>query len=177
MDELIKLVPYDPDYLELLCAWRKDAVVRQYNPIEDLSSKELHERFSDAASDFEDVDVTDLIFWIIQADQKPVGHITVKNINHRLLTAEIGYAIAPEARKNGYATDAVRLVTLRAFNESALRKLIAYVHEENLASQRVLEKVGYTAEGLLREHYIVNGEPTNEIIYGVLRREIVAGQQ
>lgn len=89
-----------------------------------------------------------------------------------MLTAEIAYGIAPEARGNGYATEAVRLVTQRAFTESPLRRLIAYVHEGNLASRRVLEKAGYTLEGVLREHYIVNGVPVNEIFYGILRREI-----
>lgn len=90
-----------------------------------------------------------------------------------MLTAEIGYNIAPEARGKGYATAAVRLATHKAFTESPLRKLIAYVHEDNAASRRVLEKAGYTAEGLLREHYLINGAPVNEIIYGTLRREVV----
>ena len=90
-----------------------------------------------------------------------------------MLTAEIGYGIAPEARGNGYATEAVRLVTHRAFTKSPLRKLIAYVHEDNVASRRVLEKVGYAAEGLLREHYLINGMPVNEVIYGILRREVI----
>ena len=91
-----------------------------------------------------------------------------------MLTAEIGYSIAPEARGNGYATEAVCLVTRRAFSESPLRKLIAYVHEDNVASRRVLDKAAYTAEGLLREHYLIEGMPVNEVIYGILRREIIS---
>ena len=63
-------------------------------------------------------------------------------------------------------------MTQRTFSESPLRKLIAYVHEDNAASRKVLEKAGYEAEGLLREHYLINGMPVNEVIYGVLRREI-----
>ena len=69
--------------------------------------------------------------------------------------------------------EALRLVTRRALNETPLRKLIAYVHEDNVASRRVLEKVGYRAEGLLREHYVTNGMAVNEVIYGMLRREVV----
>ena len=87
-----------------------------------------------------------------------------------MLTAEIGYGIASEARGNGYATEAVRQVTRRAFAESPLRRIIAYVHEANTASTKVLENAGYIAEGLLREHYLINGVPTNEVIYGILRR-------
>jgi RimJ/RimL family protein N-acetyltransferase len=44
--------------------------------------------------------------------------------------------------------------------------------ENNLASRRVLEKVGYVDEGCLREQFLVNGLPANEIFYGILRREL-----
>jgi ribosomal-protein-alanine N-acetyltransferase len=148
-------------------------VVRLYNPVDDLSPEALHGRFSSAASNFSVFHHAELFFWIIWTDEKPVGNISIKNIGKRMLTAEIGYGIAPEARGNGYATEAVRLVTQRAFKEGPLRKLIAYVHEGNLASRRVLEKVGYQPEGVLREHYLVNEVPANEIIYGMLRQEVV----
>jgi RimJ/RimL family protein N-acetyltransferase len=52
-----------------------------------------------------------------------------------------------------------------------LRKLIAYVHEGNTPSRRVLEKTGFQAEGLLREHYLIDGMPVNEVIYGLLRKD------
>jgi len=170
----ITLTPYNRDSLELLYAWRKDPVVRHFNPVEDLSLESLHDRYAAASSDFADFDAAGLFFWLIKAGDKVVGNISVKEINKRMLTAEIGYSIATEARGNGYATDAVRLVTHRAFNQSPLRKLIAYVHEDNLASRRVLEKVGYRPEGVLREHYLINGTPANEVIYGELRGELNA---
>jgi ribosomal-protein-alanine N-acetyltransferase len=45
------------------------------------------------------------------------------------------------------------------------------VHEENLPSRKLLENVGFHQEGILREHYLVNGKPANEIIFGLLRRD------
>jgi RimJ/RimL family protein N-acetyltransferase len=170
----ITLVPYQCDHLDLLYAWRKDATVRKYNPVDDLSQEELHARYAAARSSFADFNNAVLFLWLLHTNESVVGNISLKDINRRMLTAEIAYSVAPEARGNGYATEAVRLVTQRAFTESPLRRLIAYVHEGNLASQRVLEKAGYRAEGILREHYIVNRAPVNEIIYGILRREIVS---
>jgi RimJ/RimL family protein N-acetyltransferase len=170
----IVLIPYHRNFLETLCAWRKDPVMLTYNPVDNLTPAQQHERCSIAQSDFADFDNAEAFFSFIKSEAKLVGNIGVRDINRRMLTAEIGYGIAPEARGNGYATEAVRLVTQRAFAESPLRKLIAYVHEENVASTRVLEKVGYKVEGLLREHYLINGMPVNEIIYGILRREVSA---
>jgi [ribosomal protein S5]-alanine N-acetyltransferase len=170
----VVLVPYHRDFLELVYSWREDPEVQKYNPLEALSLESLHAKCSTSHSDFADFDNAELFFWLLKAEEKIVGNISVRNINRRMLTAEIGYGIAAEARGNGYATEAVRMVTQKAFTDSPLRKLIAYVHQNNLASRRVLKKVGYKPEGVLREHYIVNGIPMNEIIYGILRREIIS---
>ncbi len=48
---------------------------------------------------------------------------------------------------------------------------MAYVAEDNIPSRKLLEKVGFQQEGICREHYIINGKPTNEILYGILRSE------
>src|SRR5215471_20918505 len=141
----ITLIPYHRDFLEALCAWRKDPVMLKYNPVDDLSPEAQHARCSTSHSDFADFDKAEVFFWFIQHGDKVVGNITVKEINRRMLMAEVGYGIAPEARGNGYATEAVRIVTQRAFTETPLRKLIAYVDEDNVASRRVLNTAGYTA--------------------------------
>ncbi len=69
---------------------------------------------------------------------------------------EIGYDLAPSARGNGHATDAVRLVTAHALaDRAAVRVVEAAVEPGNAASQRVLERAGFRhtgrdGEGLLR---------------------------
>ena len=169
----ILLIPYHRDFLESVCAWRNDPVSLKYNPVQDLSLKALHKMYAASHSDLSDFNNAKLFFWFIECDKKLVGNIVMRNINRLMLTAEIGYNIAPESRGRGYATEAVRLVAQKAFTESPLRKLIAYVHEDNIASRKVLEKVGYKAEGLLREHYLIKGAPVNEIFHGILRREVI----
>ena len=147
--------------------------MRQYNPVDLLSIDSLRERMSGAQSDFVDFENAKLFFWFVRSGEELVGNIDVRNINREMLIAEIGYGTMAQARGKGYATAAVQLVTQNAFRQTPLRKLIAYVHEDNQPSRRVLEKVGYKREGLLREHYLVNGSPVNEIVYGILRGEVV----
>jgi RimJ/RimL family protein N-acetyltransferase len=168
----VTLAPYDAQYLELLYEWRHDVIAQTYNPIEQLSLDALHDRVAKSGSDFSDFGTKELFFWFITRQNDPVGNISVRNINRMMLTAEIGYGVRAEARGRGYATAAVRFVTHNAFDRTPLRKLIAFVHEGNHASRKVLEAVGYKAEGLLREHYLINGAPANEIIYGALRRDL-----
>jgi len=63
---------------------------------------------------------------------------------------EIGYWLHREARGRGAATVAVRLVSDWAFAELGIRRLNLMTAPENLASQRVAERAGFTREGLLR---------------------------
>jgi len=64
--------------------------------------------------------------------------------------AEVGYWLCREAWGNGAATTAVRLVAGWAFRELGIGRLNLQTAPENLASQRVAERAGFTREGLLR---------------------------
>lgn len=86
-------------------------------------------------------------------------------------TAEVGYLIEPEAWGNGYATDAVREICGHAFEERRLHKVHAAVYETNPASRRVLEKAGFSEEGVLREEAYVSGEYVDCHRYGLLADE------
>ena len=59
------------------------------------------------------------------------------------LEAELGYRLARNAWGHGYATEGAQALAARAF-DLGVRNLTATVYEENLASQRVLEKLGMT---------------------------------
>jgi RimJ/RimL family protein N-acetyltransferase len=64
--------------------------------------------------------------------------------------AEVGYWLRREAWGHGAATTAVRLVAGWAFGELRIGRLNLQTAPENLASQRVAERAGFTREGLLR---------------------------
>jgi len=64
--------------------------------------------------------------------------------------AEVGYWLRREARGHGAATVAVRLVSDWAFATLGIGRLNLMTAPENLASQRVAERAGFTREGLLR---------------------------
>jgi RimJ/RimL family protein N-acetyltransferase len=64
--------------------------------------------------------------------------------------AEVGYWLCREARGRGAATTAVRLVAGWAFRELGVGRLNLQTAPENLASQRVAERAGFTREGVLR---------------------------
>ena len=87
------------------------------------------------------------------------------------LTAEIGYWVGEPFWGKGIATEAVKAVTQYAFEHFGLERIYANVFESNPASARVLEKAGYTQEGLLRKAVIKDGVIMDLLIYARLRDE------
>ncbi|MFG2058692.1 GNAT family N-acetyltransferase [Micromonospora sp. NPDC048930] len=82
--------------------------------------------------------------------------------------AMLGYSLLPEARGRGLATRAVELLADWAF-DVGLARLWAGTRPENVASQRVLEKVGFQREGLLRGRLPgPDGARTDSFSYGLL---------
>jgi RimJ/RimL family protein N-acetyltransferase len=66
--------------------------------------------------------------------------------------AMVGYSMLPEFRGRGAATRAVRLVSAWAF-EIGVRRLVAGTAPDNVASQRVLAKAGFTREAIERSRF------------------------
>ena len=88
-------------------------------------------------------------------------------------SAALGYCLTEEAWGHGYATEAARALLQWAFDALDLNRVQAEADTRNAASARVLEKLGFTLEGTLREDCVVDGVVSDSWVYGLLRREWV----
>ncbi len=167
----VQLIPYRPEFLDLFISWRNEAASVRHNPLITISREETARLRQTEGSDLRHLNLYESYRWFIQVDENVVGSVAIKNINFMMGYAEIAYGIAEAYQGRGIATSAIAAMINKAFYESDLRKLIAYVHDKNRASCRVLDKLGFTREGLLREHYIINGRAENEVLFGLLRRD------
>jgi RimJ/RimL family protein N-acetyltransferase len=88
--------------------------------------------------------------------------------------AEVGYILGPEGRGHGYATRAVRLVAHWVLEDLNVGRLQARTHPENVASQRVLERVGFQREGVARGGHVLpaSGERIDTVMWSLLPDEI-----
>lgn len=96
-----------------------------------------------------------------------IGSISF-DIERRHLRGDLGYSIGLPYRGKGYATEAVLAVLEFAFNKQHLNRVSAGVFPRNLASARVLEKVGMTREGLMRAYVMKNNQPEDLVSYAIL---------
>jgi ribosomal-protein-alanine N-acetyltransferase len=104
------------------------------------------------------------------------GQITVGNvIRAALRSAWIGYWVSSTLAGGGVATAAVALVTDHVFGHAGLHRLEATVQPENLASLRVLGKVGYRREGLFQRYLEVSGAWRDHLCFAVTAEETGTG--
>jgi ribosomal-protein-alanine N-acetyltransferase len=85
--------------------------------------------------------------------------------------AEIGYDLWPDYWGQGLMPEALRTLICYGFETMALNRIEATTHTENRRSQRVLAKLGFQREGLLREYYYRDGVYNDQILFSLLRRE------
>ena len=81
---------------------------------------------------------------------------------------EIGYWVGRAHWGRGVITSVVQAVCLHLFDQCGARRVWAGIFSGNPASERVLEKAGFTSEGVARAHVVKNGEVRDEIRYGLI---------
>jgi ribosomal-protein-alanine N-acetyltransferase len=88
--------------------------------------------------------------WVIEHDGQLLGMIEAKLKGRN---AGIGYVLAPDAWGQGYATEALQLVSAALFEYSPVSAIWALCVTDNLASARVLAKCGYERDALLPGYF------------------------
>ena len=84
---------------------------------------------------------------------------------------KLGYAVHADRWGHGYATDAAGTLIDYGFSELGLHRITAAVGPDNHASIHVLERLGFTLEGRLRDHVFTNGAWRDSLLYARLQHE------
>ena len=116
---------------------------------------------------------TDLGFAIVDREtEQHIGNVTLNRINWIHRTADTGLMIG---RKDfwgkGLAFESWSLMIEYAFNRLSLRKIIAGALVDNVASVKVLKKLGFKEEGVFRQEAFVDGKYLDGIRMGIFREE------
>ena len=87
----------------------------------------------------------------------------------------VGYWLLEDARGKGRATRAVRLMASWALPEMRLGRLQLHADPENVASQRVAQRAGFTREGVLRAYNgRRDGTRADAVVYSLLPQDLAA---
>jgi RimJ/RimL family protein N-acetyltransferase len=86
--------------------------------------------------------------------------------------AEIGYWVARETRGQSIATRATRLLSLWALDSLEMERVELLAQPENVASQRVAEKAGFSREGLLRRYRRRGADRIDFVMFSLLQEDL-----
>ncbi len=88
---------------------------------------------------------------------------------------EIAYSLSPEYWNQGLMTEACRVAINTAFaGDQQLNRIYAAIDTRNAASIKVVEKLGLTREGVLRQNRLQKGQLVDDVWYAILREEWAA---
>jgi [ribosomal protein S5]-alanine N-acetyltransferase len=102
-----------------------------------------------------------------------VGGLTLCNVRRGVTQAcTLGYWIGAPYARQGHMTAAVRAVIPFVFDSLELHRLEAACLPANTASVRLLEKTGFTREGLARRYLKINGVWQDHLLYALLENDL-----
>ncbi len=94
----------------------------------------------------------DIVQYIMEEENLPVGQVRL-NIHNEM--AQISYSIASEYRYKGYGHKIIRLIKDKVLKEHPqIKKLVAKVKFDNIASQKIFEKEDYKMKYYCYEYEI-----------------------
>jgi ribosomal-protein-alanine N-acetyltransferase len=167
----LRLLATGAEHAALWHRWRSEAASQRFNPLFPLTVEELARRLSAlSVSDLSDRRRSEFR-WMIARGPEVIGTVAAPNPSWSMGYIEIGYMLGEEYQGRGLGTRAVALFVEKLFRETTLHRVYATVSVENVPSCRLLERLGFRREGVMREHYLIQGRRVDEVLYGLLRHE------
>ena len=109
---------------------------------------------------------------IFLPDGTVIGDVALQDLDWKNRSCTLGYGLTKlEYRNNGYATDAAKTILRYGFCHIGFERISSSTQENNIGSQRVLEKCGFTLEGRERKAKYFAGKRHDHLIYGLLAEE------
>ena len=119
------------------------------------------------AAQLRDVDAGTAMYWAVALTPKgeAIGSCDLSDIDRHHKRAEVGFLFSRAYWGNGYAREAMQAIVDFATEDLRIARLWARFHTGNAASQRLLERLGFSREGTLRGHVVRDGARRDCEIY------------
>lgn len=108
---------------------------------------------------------------VLKRTGEPIGTVGFHNWDKQNHTAEMGYDLTPAHWGKGIMTEVLRRALSFGFSEMHLNRVQAFVHLQNAGSYQVLRKLGFVAEGIIREKHLFRGKYYDHYLLALLKRD------
>jgi [ribosomal protein S5]-alanine N-acetyltransferase len=107
----------------------------------------------------------------LKTEDRIIGTCGFHNWSKEHFKAEIGYELTPEYWQQGIMTEVLRSVIKYGFEDLGLNRVEALIDTDNISSRKLLEKLGFSEEGLLKEYFFEKKRFVDAVIFSVLKKE------
>jgi RimJ/RimL family protein N-acetyltransferase len=170
--KLVNLRALEPGDVDREFQWVNDREVTRYLTIRYPMAKGEEERWltNRPANDFRNT-----VFAIETRDGVHIGNCGLHDGQPENRRASLGIMIGDKDYwSNGYGSDAIITLLRFGFHEMNLNRVWLHVYDFNERAQACYKKVGFVAEGTLRENSYREGRYVDTITMGILRSEFDA---
>lgn len=116
--------------------------------------------------------------WVIEekASHEPIGYVSLDIPYENLKIGEIGYVLGEKYQRRGYASEAVGTIIPYLFQEYGLYMIEAKYNENNAASARLLSRLGFRIDGVLRERRLdmETGKRSDLVVCSITQKRFFA---
>ncbi|NVJ66591.1 MAG: GNAT family N-acetyltransferase [Gammaproteobacteria bacterium] len=106
-----------------------------------------------------------------------IGDVGFRYSNKAHEQIELGYKFHKGFHGQGYGSEAMDAFVVYIAKYWEFHKLVAFCDPRNTASYKLMERYGMQQEGYLKEHYKMGNEWQDELVYGVLKRNLVISKK
>ena len=114
--------------------------------------------------------------FVIEVQGQVQGQLNVANVMYgSVSSAVLGYWVSPEVAGKGVMPVSVALVTDYLMDQVGLHRVEINVRPENVASLRVIQKLGFRYEGLKQRYIHINGDWRDHYVFALTKEELPTG--
>jgi [ribosomal protein S5]-alanine N-acetyltransferase len=167
----VRLRPVTPEDAKRTFAWYNDPeIVAPFDRFSVDSFEEFERSLREAKDD--PTSLAPRYVVALKDGDSPIGFVGHYVPHPVLETLDVWYVIGDrQARRKGYATEAVNLLVSHLFETTPLPRIGATVDVDNQASVALLERLGFKREGVLRSALFHHARWHDIALYGVIRDE------
>jgi ribosomal-protein-alanine N-acetyltransferase len=170
LTERLKLREFTQDDFQAVHEYASDPETVRYMPFGPNTKEETREFINRNLKRQQEQPRTEYGLGIVlKREDRLIGACGIHGVTE--MQASIGYILNRGYWGHGYATEAAKALVDHLFDELSVHRVYASCDPENHASIRVLEKVGMSLEGRLRENMIIHGEYRDSLVFGILVNE------
>lgn len=169
--EHVQLRALEPKDLNDLYVWENNADFWHLSNNSRPFSRELLKSFIDSE---DDIFITRQMRFIIELknEDRAIGCLDFYEFDPLNQRASIGILIGQERdRKKGYATEALNIASAYAFNFLGMHQLHCSILQDNVASIRLFEKLGYVRCGIRKKWVRVGHEWKDEVMLQLFNKK------